>query len=334
VAPEQHPAVDRSAVVALGVGDGFGQCEFSAGPTRGGDAGHRGLRWFTVVPWLGGVRRSVVNRKELDAERSPGAAFGVRLRTLRDERGWTQDELADRMGYSGTHVSAIETGRRPPTPRFAHSADKVFGTGDRLERQGQAVRHVALLEGFPEYVAHEARATEIRLFELGIVAGLLQTPEYAAAITRGAVRRGGITEQQAEERLSSLLKRQASLERTPAPHVYAVLDESCLRRLVGGPAVMAGQLDRLVAFAELPSTVLQVAPYDLGERRAFDLPVYLLTLNDRSNVAYAESAQQGRMERDVRLVQPMLTAYHQLQVEALSQAASVAMINQLRKGTP
>lgn len=97
---------------------------------------------------------------------------------------------------------------------------------------------------------------------------------------------------------------------------------------------MAAQLDRLVEFAELPSTVLQVAPYDLGERRAFDLPVTLLTLADRSQIAYAESAQQGRLERDIRCVQPLLTAYHQLQAEALSQAASVAVFEQARKGTP
>ncbi|WP_331447832.1 helix-turn-helix transcriptional regulator [Streptomyces xanthochromogenes] len=275
-----------------------------------------------------------MNRKELDPESSPGAAFGDRLRTLRDERGWTQDDLAERIGYSGTHISAVETGRRPPTTRFANSADRAFGTGDRLQRQGQAARHSAVLEGFPEYVSQEAQAVEIRVFELGIIHGLLQTPEYAAAITAGAVRRGAITDQQAEERLSLLARRQATLERAAAPLIYAVLDESCLRRPVGGRKVMEAQFDRLIAFAELPTTVLQVAPYELGERRAFDLPIHLLTMPDRSALSYAESAQQGRLERDFRFVQPMLTAYHQLQVEAASQAESVTMIEKLRKGTP
>ncbi|WP_263173444.1 helix-turn-helix domain-containing protein [Streptomyces sp. SCSIO ZS0520] len=276
----------------------------------------------------------MVNRKELDPEKSPSARFGQRLRMLRDERGWTQDDLAERMGYSGTHISAVETGRRPPTPHFANSADRAFGTGDTFERQGRAARNSALLEGFPEFVAQEVRAAEIRLFEVGIIPGLLQTPEYAEAIAAGAVRRGAITEQQAEERLTLLAKRQASLERTPAPRIYAVLDESCLRRTVGGAEVMAAQLDRLAAFAELPSTVIQVAPYELGERRAFDLPVHLLTMPDRSIMAYAESAQRGQLERETNSVVPLMTAYHQLQAEALSQAASVDMIKQLRRGTP
>jgi len=206
-----------------------------------------------------------------------------------------------------------------------------LGTGDSLERQSRALRHTAILEGFPEYVVHEKRAAEIRLFELGIVPGLLQTPEYAAAIATGAVRRGAITEQQAEERLTLLAERQASLERTPPPLVYAVLDESCIRRPVGGQEVMAAQLDRLISFAELPTTVLQVAPYTLGERRAFDLPVRLATLPDRSLIVYAESATQGHLDRDSRVVLPMLTAYHQLQAEACPQAESVAMIEQLRR---
>lgn len=114
--------------------------------------------------------------------------------------------------------------------------------------------------------------------------------------------------------------------------VYAVLDESCIRRSVGGADVMKAQLDRLVAFAELPSTVVQVAPFELGERRAFDLPVTLLTLPDRTQLAYSESAQQGRVERDMHFVQLFMTAYHQMQAEAASQADSVAAINKLRKG--
>ncbi|WP_432005290.1 helix-turn-helix domain-containing protein [Streptomyces parvus] len=273
----------------------------------------------------------MVNRKQLDPE-DPDTSFGLQLRQARDARGWTQDELAARMGCSGTHISAVETGRRPPTPRFARNADRTLGTGDKFSRMVQAMSNTALLEGFPEFVRLEIRAAEIRLFELGIIPGLLQTAEYAAAISRGAVRRGAITEQQAEERLSLLAERQASLLRDPPPMIYAVLDESCIRQSVGGAAVMKAQLDKLVAFAESPSTVLQISPFDLGERRSFDQPVTLLTLPDRTQVAYSESAQQGRLERNTHLVQPLMTAYHQMQAEAASQAESVATISKIRKG--
>ncbi|MEU5126822.1 transcriptional regulator [Streptomyces mobaraensis NBRC 13819 = DSM 40847] len=276
-----------------------------------------------------------MNRRELNPDASPQAAFGARLRSLRESRGWRQEDLAARTGYSSVHISAIETGRKPPTLRFSRSVDQAFGTGgaaDAFEREYREIKHGAMLEGFPEYVKYESRAVEIRLYEIGIIPGLLQTPEYARVLADSAVRRGAITPEQADQRVAFLAKRQADLVRTHPPMMFVTMDESCIRRTVGGTAVMNAQLARLIEFAQLPNTLLQVAPYDIGERRTFDLPVNLLTLPDRSVLCYAESQAQGNLDRELASVVPMLTAYHQLQAESLSQAASVAMIEQVRKG--
>ncbi|MFJ9609012.1 Scr1 family TA system antitoxin-like transcriptional regulator [Kitasatospora sp. NPDC101176] len=275
-----------------------------------------------------------MNKVELNPDSGPAAKFGVFLRGLREERGWTQEDLAVAIGYSPTHVSAVETGRRPPTPRLARELDKAFGLDRVFVRKALDVKDSALLAGFPEYVAQESKAVELRLFDLGIVPGLLQTADYAGAIAAGAVLRNSITRAQADERVAYLARRQASLRREVPPLIHAVLDESCIRRPVGGPAVMAAQFDELVAFAGLPHTVFQVAPYAIGEQRAFDLPVNIITLADRSLMSYAESAQQGHLERDSGAVPPLLTAYYQLQALALSQADSVALIRQLRKELP
>ncbi|ADI08632.1 putative DNA-binding protein [Streptomyces bingchenggensis BCW-1] len=161
-----------------------------------------------------------------------------------------------------------------------------------------------------------------------------RTPEYATILADSAVKRGAIAAEQAQERVALVAERQAALVRTPPPLVVVVLDESCIRRPIGEPAVMDAQLARLVEFAELPNTMVHVAPFEMGTRRPFDLPLYILTMADRSLMSYAESAQRGHFERDNRFVLPVLTAYHQLQAEAPSQTESVAMINQLRKGTP
>ncbi|MFD0650360.1 helix-turn-helix domain-containing protein [Streptomyces malaysiensis subsp. malaysiensis] len=278
-----------------------------------------------------------MNRKELHPDSSPLAAFGARLRSLREGRGWTQEDLAERTGYSSVHVSAIETARKPPTLRLVRSIDRAFGTEgttDSFEREWREIRHGSLLVGFPEYVGHEGRAAEIRLYEVGVIPGLLQTPEYATALAEGAVKRGAITAEQAQERVAFVAERQAALVRTSPPLVFVVLDESCLRRPVGEPAITNAQLEQLIEFAGRPNTVLQVAPFDMGTRRPFDLPLYILTMSDRSLMSYAESAQRGHFERDSTSVVPLLTAYHQLQAEAPSQAQSVAMISQLLKGTP
>ncbi|MFE6710371.1 Scr1 family TA system antitoxin-like transcriptional regulator [Streptomyces sp. NPDC057695] len=275
-----------------------------------------------------------MNIKELDPGASPQAAFGARLRRLREECGWSQDELGARIEYSSTHISSVETGRKVPTLRLARRADAALGSGDTFEREWREMRQGSLLEGFPEYVEHEGRAVELRLFDIGIVPGLVQTPEYARCLADSGVRRGGLTPDQADELVAFLAERQAALVRPRLPMLLVVMDESCIRRQVGGPGVMSAQLDRLLEVAELPNTVLQVAPFEMGERRSLALPTNLLTMPDMTVVAYAESQMRGYLERDSAAVFPLLTSYHQLQAEALSQAASVAMIKEARKGYP
>jgi transcriptional regulator with XRE-family HTH domain len=280
----------------------------------------------------------MVNVKELNPDASPRAAYGARLRSAREARGWIQDELAERVGYSGRHISAIETGRKPPTHRFSRAVDTalgVTGTPESFERAWGELRNGVLLEGFPEYLGHEARAAEIRMFDVGVIPGLLQTPEYASAIEEGHVRRGILSPEQADERVMSLVDRQTALTRRRVPPmVIVVLDESCIRRLVGGAEVMERQLAHLIELAAEPDTTLQVAPFSMGERRPFNRLVNLLTLPDRSVMSYVESQTDGYLDREITSVLPLVRAYHQLQAEALSQAESVAMIEQLRKGTP
>ncbi|MFE7410912.1 helix-turn-helix domain-containing protein [Streptomyces laurentii] len=275
-----------------------------------------------------------MNIKELNPDSSPQAAFGARLRSMRQERGWTQDELGIRMGYSSTHLSSVETGRKRPTLQLTRRADVAFGTGDELEREWRALTQGALLEGFPEYLEYEARAAEVRLYEIGIIPGLLQTPEYARCLADSAVRRGAITPEQADDRVAFLAERQEALAQPRLPMMLVVMDESCIRRQVGGPGAMGAQLDRLLEFAEQPGTVLQIAPYEIGERRALNLPLNLLTLPDLSAVAYGESQIRGHLERESTAVLALLSDYHHLQAEALTQAASVAMINEARRGYP
>jgi transcriptional regulator with XRE-family HTH domain len=279
----------------------------------------------------------MVNIKQLNPDSSPQAAYGARIRRYREERGWSQDVLALEVGYSSQHISAVETVRKPPTLRFSRKCDQAFGTTgttDSFEREWAELRNGSLKEGFPEYVGYEGRAVELRIYNLGLIPGLLQTPDYARAVAYGAVERGSITYEQADERVAFLAQRQEALVRSQPPMMFVVMDESCLHQAVGGPVVMNAQLRRLEEMSALPNWIIQVAPFSMGERRAFDLPVNLLTMVDRSIVAYAESQAQGYVERETSVVAPMFTSYHQMQGEALSKAASVAKISKLRKGTP
>ncbi|MET9977738.1 helix-turn-helix transcriptional regulator [Streptomyces microflavus] len=279
----------------------------------------------------------MVNLKDLNPDASPEAAYGARLRSAREERGWRQDDLAGRIGYTGRHVSGVETCHKSPTRKFSIAVDVALGfvgSTDSFEREWRKIKHGVLLQGFPEYVGLEGRAAEIRLFEVGVIPGLLQTREYAQALADGAVDRGVITREQADERVSFLMGRQEALMRDVPPVLIAVLDESCILRPVGGPDVMKAQLQYLIDFAAQPHTTLQLAPYSIGERRPFNRLVNLLTLQDRSVVSYVESETQGYLDRELSSVIPMVRAYHQLQNVSLSQTDSVDVFHRHRKGTP
>ncbi|MFE7136978.1 DUF5753 domain-containing protein [Streptomyces sp. NPDC057644] len=279
----------------------------------------------------------MVNRKEVNPDGGPEAAYGARLRREREARGWKQDDLGARIGYTGRHVSGVELCHKSPTRKFSIAVDVAMGftgTADSFEREWRKIKHGVLLQGFPEYVALEGRAAEIRLFEVGVIPGLLQTREYAQALDNAAVARGVITPEQAEQRMALLIERQGALLRTGPPTLIAVLDESCIRRPVGGPAVMEAQLQHLIDFAAQAHTMLQIAPYSIGEHRPFNRAVNLLTLQDRSVVSYVESETQGHLDRELSSVIPVVRAYHQLQAVSLSQAETVDMIHEHRKGTP
>ncbi|XQE81983.1 helix-turn-helix domain-containing protein [Streptomyces microflavus] len=279
----------------------------------------------------------MVNLKDLNPDASLEAAYGARLRSAREERGWRQDDLAGRIGYTGRHVSGVETCHKSPTRKFSIAVDVALGfvgSTESFEREWRKIKHGVLLQGFPEYLALEGRAAEIRLFEVGVIPGLLQTREYAQALADGAVDRGVITREHADERVSFLMARQAALLRDVPPVLIAVLDESCILRPVGSPDVMAAQLQYLIDFAAQPHTTLQLAPYSIGERRPFNRLVNLLTLQDRSVVSYVESETQGHLDRELGSVIPMVRAYHQLQNVSLSQTDSVDVFHRHRKGTP
>ncbi|MFJ8041402.1 helix-turn-helix domain-containing protein [Kitasatospora sp. NPDC096147] len=272
-----------------------------------------------------------MNQRELDGAASPLAAFGMQLRRSRKTKGLSQAELGRLLSCSDSYVSYIERAERQPPPWFAPKADAVLETGGTLELMWWQLQHSMLIEGFPEYAREEAMAKEIRVFELGVIPGLLQTEEYARAHEVEPVRAGDVTQQQADERVAFFLARQAILDRPAAPLVYAVLDEGCLRRWMGGPAVMARQLAHLEQLATRPNVILQIAPSHMADRCLFHSALWLLTMGDRSLLGYTETFQRGYLERDSAKVATWERHYARLQVDALSRDASTRLIRDVRK---
>ncbi|MFE1318090.1 helix-turn-helix domain-containing protein [Kitasatospora phosalacinea] len=269
--------------------------------------------------------------QEIDGTSSPALRFGEEFRRSRRARGWSQTDAGARMGYSGGLLSYVERGKKPVSLNLAVRADHVFGTGERFQQLWRQYSNASLLEGFAEFTAAEARCHRMRTFGVGVIQGLFQAPAYASALAAAAVQRGSITSEQADARVSFLATRQMLLNRSKPPFIHAVMDESCIRRLVGGREVMAEQMKYLEELAAQPWVTLQIAPFDLGERAPFKMPLILLDLPDRVVVGYAESQARGHLERGREAVAAWSREYDLLQVESLSTAASLAMIRAVRK---
>ncbi|MGW2249863.1 helix-turn-helix domain-containing protein [Kitasatospora sp. NPDC001660] len=270
-----------------------------------------------------------MNKRELDPQ---GAEFGVLLRSSREQRGWTQEQLANLVGCTSSYISALEIGRRKPNQRIATKLDAVFGPEAAFLKEWNKSGQRILFEGFDEYLRHEAKAVALRLFEINIVPSLLQTPEYSRAFQEAPVLRGIATQQQADERTEKVLLRQQALARDPAPYVQAVIDEAALRRPIGGRGVMVEQLRHLEALASRPRYLVQVCPTSAGENRPFGHPITLLTTPNRVIVGYGETQRRGYLERDPETLAEWASEYDHLQVEALSRAASIEFIRDVRKG--
>jgi hypothetical protein len=115
---------------------------------------------------------------------------------------------------------------------------------------------------YSDYVGLEAEATSISDYGLGIVPGLLQTPEYARAIVRAKAPKWA--PEVVDERVGGRIARQRLLFSEHAPSFQTVLDESVLHRVVESPAVMQAQLERLLELSLLPRVTIRVVPFDAG----------------------------------------------------------------------
>jgi transcriptional regulator with XRE-family HTH domain len=211
---------------------------------------------------------------EVPANRSPTVRrreLGALLRALRTERGWTAEEVAERLLVSPSKISRQETGQRGVSQRDIRALCDLYGVEDEqrqrlfdLANEGKQRAWWQSAElPYGTYLGLEAEAASICDYGLGVVPGLLQTRNYARAIVRAAVPKW--VPEIVDQRVQGRLDRQERILTSPgAPQFEAVVDESVLHRVVGSPAIMREQLERLLDLSEHPSVNLGVIPYSAG----------------------------------------------------------------------
>jgi transcriptional regulator with XRE-family HTH domain len=270
--------------------------------------------------------------------------LGSELRRLREGRGLRLEEVADQLGLAASTLSRIETGKAPTKTAYLTALLEMYGVADGEQRQvlidmareghrkgWWAVYDDVLPTGFGIYVGLEAEAAGLRIYETQVVSGLLQTPDYARAVLREVNKKDSPEQLQ---RLAELrLKRQEVLEREDPPDLWLILDETVIRRPIGGPEVMAGQLKYLVEASQWPNVTMQVLPFSSGAHPALMGPFSIIEFPERGDpdVVYFDSwGGPVYLEKD-KEVRTCTEAFDRLRAAALSPVDSASLAEQVAR---
>jgi transcriptional regulator with XRE-family HTH domain len=252
---------------------------------------------------------------------NPVRYFGRQVRRARRAAGWTLAEFGQRIGYDPGQISRIENGKRPPTELFAQMCDRAFPDRDGWfsEFYAESRTWIATPPWFRSWIEHEEGAATLRIWQMSVLSGLLQTEGYARAIL--AVE-PGVTDEEVSARLTARLARQAILTRDDPPAVWFLVDEAALRRCVGSAEVMAAQLAHLAGIARLPNVTIQVVP---NIAHAGLLSGFAVA----ERAAYVETAVAGQVFEDTEIIAGLLTRFDTLRNEAFRGSESLTLIERM-----
>ena len=274
--------------------------------------------------------------------------LGAELRELRAGAGLTSGEAARLAGWHQSKVSRIETGASGVKPADVRLLLDVYAVADAQLRELLMVlagsdesggRHHwwhayrgVLPPTYRDFISLESQASAMSTLETSVVPGLLQTPDYARAVTRAAV--GGLDDERLDALVEVRLARQDVLRSNPPLSLSAVLDEAVLHREVGGPDVMARQLRRLLDTAHLPQVRLQVLPFAAGAHVGVTGPFVIFSFSSTSDldvVVLDHLTSSLYLERKEDL-QAYSEAFNALQIHALPPKDSLDYIAATRDG--
>ncbi|MGH3504435.1 MAG: helix-turn-helix domain-containing protein [Nocardioidaceae bacterium] len=271
--------------------------------------------------------------------------IALNLKQLRKAAGRSQPDAAKRLGVSRATVTHLESARNLPAQPTLEILLGYYGVPERLDDFVRVVEAAKkgrnwwahLSESVPPwlnlFLGLESGAAELRLFDNYLVPGILQTPAYAEATVRADP---DLTEDQVRERVELRTGRQHILTRTDEPvRLWAVLDESVLRRPRGAPAVMTEQIDHLLQLSERPRIDVQVLPMDAGahvaQQGSFQVLKFPNEFVGDPGIVYLELLAEGRYHEEPDEIDAYELALTRLQVLAASPEDSRAIMQQARK---
>ncbi|HEY6315115.1 MAG TPA: helix-turn-helix transcriptional regulator [Streptosporangiaceae bacterium] len=261
-------------------------------------------------------------------ETDPVQVFGSVLRTLREQAGLSQRELAERVYCSPSLISAVEIGTKPAKLDLVERIDAELNANGMLLKVWPITTNGSYPSWFAYVAELEKEASKIHEWELRIIPGLLQTPEYARALMR--VVRPRDADETIESDVTARMARQEIFSEDHPPMAWFVLDESIMHRPFGGNHVMRDQLIKLEKMAEQTNVVIQVMPFNATEHPGVEGPLRILEFLDSPPVWYTEGWYSGRMAETKAEVSSAMTCFDLIRASALPPSESIQMIAQAR----
>ena len=265
----------------------------------------------------------------------PRFQLGKQLRELREHARLTTEDVGLQLDCSPSTISRMEGGkvgiRRSTLERLLEIYDvndqELIDTLVILAREGKTrgwfARYGDLPASYSRYIGLEHNAVEMRDYEALVVPGMLQTEEYTRALLAASRNE---SEDAVEAHVKARRERQALLTRASQPlQLIAVLDESVIRRSIGGPDIMRSQLKHLADMGRARNVTVQILPFSGGAYAGMAGSFAILKFQDAPSVVYAE-AMAGDIYPAADDVQRYQDVFENLRAAALSPLESVKMI--------
>jgi len=218
--------------------------------------------------------------------------LGKRLRELRLAHGLTVEEVAEQVRCSATKISRLETGTRRPSLRDIRDLCTLYNvdepTADEFMNLARGVREQEWWTQYEDlkldpYLGLEQAASAITSCTMYYIPALLQIEEYARVIIETIAPK--MDPKILQQRVEVRMRRQKRLEEADRPRYRVFLDEAVLYRSVGGPAIMAAQLDKILEAERQHKVTVQIVPFDLGAHAAQDSNFILFEFDEKSGLS-------------------------------------------------
>ncbi|MFF7354237.1 MULTISPECIES: helix-turn-helix domain-containing protein [Streptomyces] len=268
--------------------------------------------------------------------------LGQELRRLRELKGMTAEEVAERLLVSQSKISRLENGRRSISQRDVRDLCGVYEVEDQrivdsLMEMARDSRQQGWWHTFGDipysvYIGLETDAESLRVYEPQLVTGLLQTRAYAEALVQGALPETSTAE--IEKRVQVRMRRQERITAETNPlRLWVVLDEAALRRVVGSKLVMREQLEHLIEMSQLPHVTVQVLPFEVGAHPGLNGQYAILEFTDAadSSVVYLEGVTSDLYLEKAQDVQKYAVMYEHLRAQSLNVEQSRQYIAKVAK---